>query len=52
LGPDRLLFGSDYPHEAESLETCALIKDISGVSDEAKAKILGSNAISLLGGAL
>ena len=52
LGPDHLLFGSDYPHEAESLETCAQIKDVPGVSDEVKAKILGTNAISLLGGVL
>ena len=49
LGPDHLLFGSDYPHEAESLETCALIKGVCGISSEVKEKILGINAMTLLG---
>jgi aminocarboxymuconate-semialdehyde decarboxylase len=52
LGPDHLLFGSDYPHEAESLDTCNLIKNLPGISDHVKEKILGRNAITLLGGAL
>jgi predicted TIM-barrel fold metal-dependent hydrolase len=52
LGPDHLLFGSDYTHEAESLETCALIKNVPGIADEVKEKILGANAIALLGGKL
>jgi predicted TIM-barrel fold metal-dependent hydrolase len=49
LGPDHLLFGSDYPHEAESLETCGLIKNLPGIADDVKEKILGRNAIALMG---
>jgi aminocarboxymuconate-semialdehyde decarboxylase len=48
-GPDRILAGSDYPHQIGSIPL--MIETIKGlvVSDEVKRKIFGANAAALLG---
>jgi aminocarboxymuconate-semialdehyde decarboxylase len=48
-GPDRILAGSDYPHQIGSIPL--MIDTIKGldVSDEVKRKIFGANAAALLG---
>jgi aminocarboxymuconate-semialdehyde decarboxylase len=47
-GSDRILAGSDYPHQIGSLE--AMLKSIRAlpIGEEEKAKILGGNATALL----
>src|SRR6185295_7824790 len=48
-GPDRILAGSDYPHQIGSIPL--MIETIRGldVDDEVKRKIFGGNAAALLG---
>src|SRR5687767_13876399 len=48
-GPDRILAGSDYPHQIGSIPL--MIETIRGldVSDDVKRKIFGGNAAALLG---
>jgi len=48
-GPDRILAGSDYPHQIGSIPL--MMETIRGldVSDEVKCKIFGGNADNLLG---
>jgi aminocarboxymuconate-semialdehyde decarboxylase len=52
LGADRLFFGSDYPHDDGHLDTVAKIRNMKGLSDDVKEKIVGKNALSFLGGSL
>ena len=48
-GPDRILAGSDYPHQIGSLPLMMeTIRDLD-VSDAVKTKIFGANATALLG---
>jgi len=48
-GPDRILAGSDYPHQIGSIPL--MIETIRGlgVSEDVKRKIFGANAAALLG---
>jgi aminocarboxymuconate-semialdehyde decarboxylase len=48
-GPDRILAGSDYPHQIGSIPL--MIETIQGLddSDEVRKKIFGGNAAALLG---
>jgi len=52
LGTDRLFFGSDYPHDDGHLDTVTKIKQVKGISDEVKEKILGGNTMSFMGDCL
>jgi aminocarboxymuconate-semialdehyde decarboxylase len=52
LGADRLFFGSDYPHDDGHLDTVTKIKEVKGISDEVKEKILGGNTMSSMGDSL
>ena len=52
LGEEQLFFGSDYPHMDGNLDSCAFVKGLDGISAETKEKILGGNAMTLLGGKL
>ena len=48
-GPDRILAGSDYPHQIGSIPL--MIETIRGldIGDDVKRKIFGANAAALLG---
>ncbi|UCD22981.1 MAG: amidohydrolase [Gemmatimonadota bacterium] len=48
-GADRLLAGSDYPHQIGSLEKMVSSIGALGLSDEDRARILGGNTADLLG---
>ena len=48
IGPDRVLFGTDYPwYDVE--RTANLVLDLPGLSPEEQSAILGHNAIELIG---
>ncbi len=49
VGVDRLLAGSDYPHQVGSLEQMLQSIRALNLSDEDRGKILGGNAAGLLG---
>jgi predicted TIM-barrel fold metal-dependent hydrolase len=51
LGPDRLLFGSDFPHMdmAKSIAKVRELMDRVGFNDAEQARVMGENAIELLG---
>jgi len=48
-GPDRILAGSDYPHQIGSIPLMIETIDKLDVSDEVRQKIFGANAAALLG---
>lgn len=48
-GPDRIVFGSDYPHQVGYIDRALnAVRDMP-VSEAERARILGGNAASLLG---
>jgi predicted TIM-barrel fold metal-dependent hydrolase len=48
VGPDKMVMGSDYPHQIGDLEHCVERVRAMKVGDEEKRKILGENAAKLL----
>ncbi len=48
-GVDRILAGSDYPHQIGSIPLMLETIDKLGLDQEAKGKVLGGNAVRLLG---
>ena len=48
-GPDRILAGSDYPHQIGSIPLMIETIEKLDVSDEVRQKIFGANAAALLG---
>ena len=52
LGADHLFFGSDFPHLDGDLGTAARVKELDGLSTDMQEKILGQNALTLMGGKL
>lgn len=48
VGPERLLLGSDYPHQVGDLPGCQGAVAAAGFSASATAGILGGNAARLL----
>ena len=48
-GPDRILAGSDYPHQIGSIPLMVETIGKLDVSEEVKTKIYGANADALLG---
>jgi aminocarboxymuconate-semialdehyde decarboxylase len=49
LGAEHLFFGSDYPHQDGHLDTAGKLKSMRGISEDLKGRILGGNALMLLG---
>lgn len=49
VGPDHLVHGTDYQADMANLNQVPLIRGLSGISDDDKDKILGGNAMRLLG---
>lgn len=49
FGPDRMLFGTDSPPLATSLDAALAAVDALGLSEQDRAKVLGGNAAELFG---
>lgn len=47
-GPDKMVMGSDYPHQIGDLEHCVGRVKAMNIGEEEKRKILGENAAKLL----
>ena len=48
LGHEKILLGTDYPHQISDMENAVNRVKKLGISDMEKAKILGENASVLL----
>jgi aminocarboxymuconate-semialdehyde decarboxylase len=44
MGADKLLVGSDYPHQIGSIEKCSWVINELSASEEAKNKVFHANA--------
>jgi len=49
MGPDRVMFGTDYPFPLGEQQMGALVRGSERLSDNEKGKILGENAIAFFG---
>ena len=48
IGPDRVLFGSDYPHPEGLAEPTSYIEQLAGLSHEDIARIVGGNLADVM----
>ena len=48
LGPDRVLFGSDYPHPEGLADPVKYVEEIGGLGDELVRKVMGGNLARLM----
>lgn len=49
IGPERVLFGSDYPHPEGLADPITYVDELKGLSEEHKALIMGGNMARLIG---
>ncbi len=49
LGPDRVLFGSDYPHPEGMADPISFVDELVGLPQSDVAKVMGGNLNGLLG---
>ena len=49
VGPDRILFGSDYPHSEGLAEPRSYFEELGDRDDDLVRKVMGGNAAELLG---
>ena len=49
MGEDRVMLGSDYPFPLGELRVGKLVRDMQGLSDNARGKLLAGNACRFLG---
>ena len=49
LGPDHVIFGSDYPHVEGLADPVAWAEELHGLDDETLRKVMGGNMMDLLG---
>jgi predicted TIM-barrel fold metal-dependent hydrolase len=47
IGPDRVVFGSDWPHPEGLKDPLNLVEDLAGLSDEDVQKVMGGNMLDL-----
>ena len=47
IGPDRVVFGSDWPHPEGLKDPLNLVEDLAGLSDEDVQKVMGGNMVDL-----
>ncbi len=48
VGADRIMLGSDYPFDMGEADPVGRVRELSGVTEEDRQKILGDNALRLL----
>jgi len=48
IGPDRVLFGSDYPHPEGLADPAAYVDELGGLPEETIRKIMGGNLARLM----
>jgi predicted TIM-barrel fold metal-dependent hydrolase len=48
LGPDNVVFGSDYPHPEGMSDPLAFVDDLAGLPAEDTAKVMGGNLARLM----
>jgi len=49
VGPDHVLFGSDYPHPEGLADPITYVDELHGMDDGVTAKIMGGNLAGLMG---
>ena len=49
LGPDHIIFGSDYPHVEGLADPISYVDELTGLADSDVRKIMGGNMMELLG---
>ena len=49
VGPDHVLFGSDFPHPEGLADPIAYVDELEDLDDGVKAKIMGGNLAGLMG---
>jgi predicted TIM-barrel fold metal-dependent hydrolase len=47
IGPDRVVFGSDWPHPEGLKDPLNLVEDLAGLSDADVQKVMGGNMVEL-----
>ncbi|HEX4864616.1 MAG TPA: amidohydrolase family protein, partial [Acidimicrobiales bacterium] len=48
LGPDRVLFGSDYPHPEGMSDPISFVDDLKGLDEDVIQKVMGGNLARLM----